>query len=200
MGEDRPRRGDQESFRIMKKQYRQTLLVTLIVVLGVLFDQVVKMLVVSHFDLYDDWAITPWFHICYILNDGMAFGMEWFNKLALTLFRIVAVGALGWYLHHLIWRKPARTSFIATIAFVTAGALGNILDCVFYGKLFQGGEWMYGKVVDMLYFPLIHDSAGNVLFFRPVFNVADSYITCAVIVILLFFVKDLNASLENKEE
>ncbi|MBO5553350.1 MAG: signal peptidase II [Paludibacteraceae bacterium] len=184
----------------MKKQYRQTLLVTLIVVLGVLLDQVVKMLVVSHFDLYDDWAITPWFHICYILNDGMAFGMEWFNKLALTLFRIVAVGALGWYLHHLIWRKPARTSFIATIAFVTAGALGNILDCVFYGKLFQGGEWMYGKVVDMLYFPLIHDSAGNVLFFRPVFNVADSYITCAVIVILLFFVKDLNASLENKEE
>lgn len=184
----------------MKKQYRQTLLVTLIVVLGVLLDQVVKMLVVSHFDLYDDWAITPWFHICYILNDGMAFGMEWFNKLALTFFRIVAVGALGWYLHYLIWRKPARTSFIATIAFVTAGALGNILDCVFYGKLFQGSEWMYGKVVDMLYFPLIHDSAGNVLFFRPVFNVADSYITCAVIVILLFFVKDLNASLENKEE
>ncbi len=183
----------------MKQQQRHVLLVSLIVVLGVLLDQVVKMLVVSHMDLYEDIALTPWFHLCYILNDGMAFGVEWFDKLALTLFRLAAVGALGWYLHRLIWQRPARTSYIATIAFVTAGALGNILDCVFYGKLFQGSEWMYGKVVDMLYFPLIHNSAGEVLFFRPVFNVADSYITCAVIVILLFFTKDLNQSLDNGE-
>ena len=81
-----------------------------------------------------------------------------------------------------------------------AGALGNIVDCVFYGPLFQHGQWFYGKVVDMLYFPLIRNGAGEVLFFRPVFNVADSYITCAVIVILLFFTKDLNASLDKKVE
>lgn len=181
----------------MKKQQRQTILVALIVGLGVLLDQVSKMLVISHMNLYEDIALTGWFHICYILNDGMAFGIEWFSKLVLTLFRIAAVGALGWYLYYLIWKRPARTSYITTVAFVTAGALGNILDCVFYGKLFQGGEWMYGKVVDMLYFPLIHNSAGEVLFFRPVFNVADSYITCAVIAILLFFTKDLNASMDD---
>lgn len=182
----------------MKTTLKKSLLVSLIVVAGVVLDQVVKLYILSHFRLYDDLAVTNWFHICYILNDGMAFGVEWFDKLALTLFRLVAVGLLGWYLHLLIHRRPARTSYLVTIAFVMAGALGNIVDCVCYGKLFQGGEWMYGKVVDMLYFPLIRNGAGDVLFFRPVFNVADSYITCAVIVIILFFTKDLNASLEKE--
>lgn len=180
----------------MKTTLKKSLLVSLIVVAGVVLDQVVKLYVLHHFRLYDDLQVTNWFHICYILNDGMAFGVEWFDKLALTLFRLVAVGLLGWYLHLLIHRRPARTSYLVTIAFVMAGALGNIVDCVCYGKLFQGGEWMYGKVVDMLYFPLIRNGAGEVLFFRPVFNVADSYITCAVIVIILFFTKDLNQSFE----
>ena len=180
----------------MKTTLKKSLLVSLIVVAGVVLDQVVKLYVLHHFRLYDDLQVTNWFHICYILNDGMAFGVEWFDKLALTLFRLVAVGLLGWYLHLLIHRRPARTSYLVTIAFVMAGALGNIVDCVCYGKLFQGGEWMYGKVVDMLYFPLIRNGAGDVLFFRPVFNVADSYITCAVIVIILFFTKDLNQSFE----
>ena len=183
----------------MKPTLKKSLLVSLIVVAGVALDQLVKLYILSHFRLYDDLQVTNWFHICYILNDGMAFGVEWFDKLALTLFRLVAVGLLGWYLHLLIHRRPARTSYLVTIAFVMAGALGNIVDCVCYGKLFQGGEWMYGKVVDMLYFPLIRNGAGEVLFFRPVFNVADSYITCAVIVIILFFTKDLNASLEKDE-
>ena len=182
----------------MKSTLKKSLLVSLIVVAGVVLDQVVKLYVLHHFRLYDDLQVTNWFHICYILNDGMAFGVEWFDKLALTLFRLVAVGLLGWYLHLLIHRRPARTSYLVTIAFVMAGALGNIVDCVCYGKLFQGGEWMYGKVVDMLYFPLIRNGAGEVLFFRPVFNVADSYITCAVIVIILFFTKDLNASFEKE--
>ena len=182
----------------MKSTLKKSLLVSLIVVAGVVLDQVVKLYVLHHFRLYDDLQVTNWFHICYILNDGMAFGVEWFDKLALTLFRLVAVGLLGWYLHLLIHRRPARTSYLVTIAFVMAGALGNIVDCVCYGKLFQGGEWMYGKVVDMLYFPLIRNGAGDVLFFRPVFNVADSYITCAVIVIILFFTKDLNASFEKE--
>ena len=182
----------------MKTEHKRSLLVAAIVVAGVLLDQAVKMYIVSHFQLYEDRPITSWFHICYILNDGMAFGVEWFDKLALTLFRMVAVGLLGWYLHVLINKKPARTSYLVTIAFVTAGAIGNILDCVFYGPLFQNGQWMYGKVVDMLYFPLIRNGAGEVLFFRPVFNVADSYITCAVIVIILFFTKDLNSSLEKE--
>lgn len=78
------------------------------------------------------------------------------------------------------------------------GALGNIVDCVAYGKIFGYAGWLYGKVVDMLYFPLIHNSAGEVLFFRPVFNLADSCITCAVIIILLFYRHDLNDSLSKQ--
>ena len=121
----------------------------------------------------------------------MAFGIQWFSKLALTLFRLLAVGLLGWYIHVLIRKPETKTGYLATIALIIAGAAGNIIDCIFYGKLFQGHDWFYGRVVDMFYFPLIHNSAGEVLFFRPVFNFADSCITCSVIVILLFYMKDL---------
>ena len=122
----------------------------------------------------------------------MAFFIEWFSKLALTLFRLIAVGLLGWYIHPLIYKQHAKTGYNATIAFIIAGALGNIIDCVFYGKLFGYAGWFYGRVVDMFYFPLIRNSAGEVLFFRPVFNFADSCITCAVAVILLFYMKELS--------
>ena len=81
------------------------------------------------------------------------------------------------------------------IALVTAGALGNIIDCVAYGKIFGYAGWFYGKVVDMLYFPLITNDAGECIFFRPVFNIADSCITVAVILIIIFFRKDLDQSL-----
>ena len=189
----------------MKTTLKKSLLVSLIVVAGVVLDQVVKLYILSHFRLYDDLAVTNWFHICYILNDGMAFGVEWFDKLALTLFRLVAVGLLGWYLHLLIHRRPARTSYLVTIAFVMAGALGNIVDCVCYGKLFQGGEWMYGKVVDMFYFPLWTwpdwlPFLGGQVFFRPVFNFADSCITVAVFVILFFYSKQLSADTKKKDQ
>ena len=170
-----------------------------IVLLSVLIDQTIKLYIASHFELGESREVFSWFWLCYIENNGMAFGIEWFSKLALTLFRLLAVGLLGWYIHTLIHKEQARTGFIATIAFIIAGALGNIIDCVCYGKLFQDGGWFYGRVVDMFYFPLIHNRAGEVLFFRPVFNFADSCITCAVAVILLFYLKDLNGSLEKKE-
>ena len=128
----------------------------------------------------------------------MAFGLEWMPKIVLTLFRMVAVVLLGWYIHKLIRRQETPIGYIVTIAFVIAGALGNIIDCVFYGKLLQGGEWFYGKVIDMFYFPLIHNSAGEVLFFKPVFNFADSCITVSVFVILFFYSKQLN--LDSKKE
>ena len=105
---------------------------------------------------------------------------------------VLAVGLLGWYIHGLIRKPEIPTGYIATIAFIIAGALGNIVDCVFYGKLFGYAGWFFGRVVDMFYFPLIHNSAGEVIFFRPVFNFADSCITCAVIIILLFYMKQLN--------
>jgi signal peptidase II len=177
---------------MISKQSKWALMVTGIVVLSLVVDQVIKLYIATHFALGESREITSWFWLCYVENNGMAFGIEWFSKLALTLFRLLAVGLLGWYTHVLINRPETRTGYIATIAFIIAGALGNIIDCIFYGKLFGYADWFYGRVVDMFYFPLIHNKAGEVLFFRPVFNFADSCITCAVAVILLFYMKDLN--------
>ncbi|MBQ3998499.1 MAG: signal peptidase II [Paludibacteraceae bacterium] len=176
----------------------KTILVTAIILLAVVIDQVIKLSIAGHFALGESHEITSWFWLCYIENNGMAFGLEWMPKIVLTLFRMVAVVLLGWYIHKLIRRQETPIGYIVTIAFVIAGALGNIIDCVFYGKLLQGGEWFYGKVIDMFYFPLIHNSAGEVLFFKPVFNFADSCITVSVFVILFFYSKQLN--LDSKKE
>ena len=159
---------------------------------AVVLDQIIKLLIVRNFALGESHEITSWFWLCFVENNGMAFGIEWFSKLALTLFRLLAVGLLGWYIHVLIRKPQTPDGYIGCIAFIIAGALGNIVDCVFYGKLFGYAGWFYGRVVDMFYFPLIRNSAGEVLFFRPVFNFADSCITCAVAVIVLFYMKELN--------
>lgn len=187
------------------------ILVSAIVAVAVIVDQIVKCYVKLHFRLGEMVEVFPWFQICFVENDGMAFGIEWFDKMFLTLFRILAVGALGWYTHSLIKHK-VNVGYLVVIACVMAGALGNIVDCLFYGLIFSPstpytiatlvpfGEgyapFFYGKVVDMLYFPLIHDAAGYVLFFRPVFNIADSFITCSVIAIMLFYRQTLNDSLD----
>jgi signal peptidase II len=166
--------------------------VTGIVVGAVLIDQAIKLYIATHYELGESHEVFSWFWICFVENNGMAFGIEWFSKLALTLFRLLAVVLLSWYLHVQIRKQETKTGYIATIAFIIAGALGNIIDCIFYGKLFGYAGWFYGRVVDMFYFPLIHNSAGEVVFFRPVFNFADSCITCAVAVILLFYMKEMN--------
>lgn len=175
-------------------------LVTAIVLLSVGIDQAIKFWIAGHFSVGESLPITSWFWLCYVENNGMAFGIEWFSKLALTLFRLAAVGLLGYYIHLLIHKYHARTGYIATIAFIIAGALGNIIDCVCYGKIFGYAGWMYGRVIDMFYFPLIRNSAGEVLFFRPVFNFADSCITVSVFVIVLFYLKDLNQTLDSPKE
>ncbi len=172
-------------------------LVTGIVLGALVIDQAIKLYIATHYALGESHEVFSWFWLCFVENNGMAFGIEWFSKLALTLFRLVAVGLLGWYIHTLIYKQQAPTGYIATIAFIIAGALGNIIDCVFYGKLFGYAGWFYGRVVDMFYFPLIRNSAGEVIFFRPVFNFADSCITCAVAVILLFYLKEMNGKNEN---
>ena len=181
--------GETESIRRSKSQ---VWLVIAIVLGSLIIDQAIKLYIATHFALGESHEVTSWFWLCFVENNGMAFGIEWFSKLALTLFRLLAVGLLGWYIHTLIHKQEAKTGYVATIAFIIAGALGNIIDCVFYGKLFGYAGWFYGKVVDMFYFPLIRNSAGEVLFFRPVFNFADSCITCAVAVILLLYMKELN--------
>ena len=190
--------GETES---VKRSQSRIWLVVGIVVGAVLIDQLIKLYIATHFELGESREVFSWFWLCYIENNGMAFGIEWFSKLALSLFRLLAVGLLGWYVDTLLRKPETPVGYIATIAFIIAGALGNILDCVFYGKLFGYAGWFYGRVVDMFYFPLIRNSAGEVLFFRPVFNFADSCITCAVAVILLFYLKELNrdTGTKNKE-
>jgi signal peptidase II len=170
-------------------------LVAGIVLLALVLDQVSKVYIKTHFELGEAREVFSWFWIVFVENNGMAFGIEWFSKLLLTLFRIVAVGILGWYVHTMIHKQQVRVGYLATVAMVIAGALGNIIDCVCYGKIWEYADWFHGKVVDMLYFPLIRNAAGEVLFFRPVFNIADSFITVAVFLIILFYRKDLDDSL-----
>ena len=179
-------------------------------------DQASKIYVKMNFALGEHVEVFSWFKIYFIENNGMAFGMEIISKLFLTLFRIVAVGVLAFYIRKLI-KKEVRTGYILTISLVLAGAAGNIIDSVFYGLLFStsniygqvatflptGGGYaslFHGKVVDMLYFPIIKNSLGETIFFSPIFNVADSAISVAVCIILIFFRKELNDSLETKKE
>jgi signal peptidase II len=187
----------------------------LLIILVLLVDQASKIFIKLNFTIGDHVNIFSWFQIFFIENNGMAFGMEIFGKLFLTLFRIVAVCGLGYFIHVLI-RKNARAGYILSVALLLAGAAGNIFDSVFYGVLFSestvsqaanflpetGGyaPLLHGKVVDMLYFPIIKNDMGETLFFSPVFNIADSAITIAVAIILIFFRKDLNESLETKKE
>jgi signal peptidase II len=153
-----------------------------------------------------------WFLIHFTENNGMAFGLEFggsFGKLFLSLFRIILVGGIGWYLFHLVKTK-AHPGMITCFSLIFAGAIGNIIDSAFYGLIFSDGDaelsklfsaeggygtFLHGRVVDMLYFPLIEGhfpqwfpvwGGEEFLFFRPIFNIADSSISIGVIALLLF--------------
>lgn len=186
----------------------------LLIFIVLLIDQVSKIYIKLNFVLGESIYVFDWFRIYFIENNGMAFGLEIIGKLFLTIFRIIAVAGLAYFIHYLV-KKQARQGFILAIALLLAGAAGNIIDSVFYGVLFtdsyghlatflpEGGGYaplFYGKVVDMLYFPIIKNSAGETLFFSPVFNIADSAITVAAGIILIFFRKDLNEHLDSKKE
>ena len=173
--------------------------------------------------LYDSIRVTDWFHIYFIENNGMAFGMELFGKLFLTLFRIVAAGFIGYYLAMLI-RKNMKFGYIVTISLIFAGALGNIIDSVFYGVIFDhsygqvatlfpsgGGyaSFLNVKVVDMLYFPLFSTvlpdwlpiwGGNEFLFFRFIFNVADSAVCVGGFLLLLFYRTTLSKSMEDMQK
>ncbi|MDD3078676.1 MAG: lipoprotein signal peptidase [Paludibacter sp.] len=186
----------------------------ILIVLVLIIDQTSKIFIKLNFALGDHYDVFSWFQIFFIENNGMAFGMEIIGKLFLTLFRIIAVAGLAYFIHRLI-KKGARQGFILSISLLLAGAAGNIFDSLFYGILFSesttsyvanfmpetGGyaPFLYGKVVDMLYFPIIKGADGHTIFFSPVFNIADSAITIAVAIILIFFRKELNESLETKK-
>jgi signal peptidase II len=197
----------------------------ILIILVLLIDQISKIWVKLNMTIGQSYEVIGKFvQIHFIENNGMAYGMEFggeFGKLLLTLFRIIAVGAIGYGLHYMVKKKYNR-GFILNIALIFAGALGNIIDSTFYGLIFSESTWydkaslfptgggyatlFHGKVVDMLYFPLINGTfpswlrfwgGQEFLFFRPVFNIADSAISVGVVLILLFQKKYFK---EEKEE
>lgn len=181
------------------------------IVIGLLvLDQIVKLSVKTTMTLGESHNVLgDWFRWCFVENEGAAFGMSLggnYGKLILSLFRIVAIGALAWFVGHLRKQK-APTGVVIGFVMILAGAIGNMIDSAFYGLIFsestftsvaqllpEGGGYapfLHGKVVDMLYFPLFHwpewlPLIGGDLFFSPVFNFADSYITIAVFYLLIF--------------
>ena len=166
--------------------------------------------------LHESIHITDWFYILFIENNGMAFGMQLGSKIVLSLFRVCAIAVLGYY----IWievGKKARTGYIVSLAMVLAGAAGNLIDCMFYGLIFNNSSEFYqsyfvpfgtgyapflmGKVVDMFYFPLIETEwplwmpfvgGDHFVFFSPVFNFADASISVSVVLLLLFYREEIS--------
>lgn len=185
------------------KIYKYFLLALFVIIL----DQTSKILVHEHMSLGQEIKIIGegqyGFRLHYLLNPGMALGIRWeneFGKLALTLFRIVAMFVIGYYLFKMAL-KGAHAGFLWCMALILGGAVGNVIDSTFYGVLFDNHlansptPWFHGQVIDMLFFPLFEFDwptwvpkigGDNFLFFSPVFNVADSSIFVGVVIILIF--------------
>ena len=173
-----------------------------LVILGalmVVIDQIIKVLVKTNMDLGESVdVIGEWFKLNFVLNDGMAFGMAFggvWGKLLLSLFRVVLAGGLIWWLSKLIKKPDTPVGALVGLTLITAGAVGNIIDCFFYGMIWPetvmpGAPFamMFGQVVDMFYFPLFdYDFWGfKGTFFGAVFNFADACVTCGAIYLILF--------------
>ncbi len=155
----------------------------------VVIDQIVKLLVKTNMDLGEQiYLIGEWCRLCFVENEGMAFGMSFggaVGKLLLSLFRLCLSGALIWWIRSLLKKGTTPTGVLVGLTMITAGAVGNIIDCLFYGLIWDYAPFMFGKVVDMFYFPLIR-SGERVIFFSPVFNFADSCVTVGAFYLLLF--------------
>ncbi len=192
----------------------------IIIFLILIADQVLKIYIKTTMSIGDEIVVFKnWFILHFVENNGMAFGFEFageYGKMFLSIFRIIAVVAIGWYLFKLAKRKDIPFGFIFSISLILAGAIGNIIDSLFYGMIFEesyghvssifpeGGGYagfLHGKVVDMFYFPLIQGHypqwvplvGGNeFIFFRPVFNIADSSITVGIFSVLIFYRRFFN--------
>ncbi|MDR2810716.1 MAG: lipoprotein signal peptidase [Tannerellaceae bacterium] len=195
----------------------------LIIILLLVLDQTLKIWIKTHMQLHESIKITSWFYIYFTENPGMAFGIEIIGKLPLTLFRIVVVIFFAYYLYKVV-KDNYKFSYIACVALIFSGAIGNIVDSVFYGVLFdhsagqvatflpEGGgyaNWLHGKVVDMFYFPLIDVilpewipvwGGQNFIFFRPIFNLADSTICVGVFILFICYRHTLSKSLSKEDE
>lgn len=194
-----------------------------IVIAILLIDQIIKIEVKTNMTLGEAKRVTDWFYIEFIENNGMAYGMKFINKLVLSLFRLFAIGFISYYLAKIIKKNEAPIGYIVLIAMVLAGAAGNLIDCLFYGLIFDAstpftvsqfvpfGEgystFLHGKVVDMFYFPIIQTTwpewmpyvgGSEYVFFSPVFNFADACISVGVVTLLLFYRKQLEVLFSNK--
>lgn len=169
------------------------------------------------YNCYEIDVLGNWFKLHYLLNPGMAFGIKWnseFGKLALTVFRIVAMAGISYYLVQM-WKKKAHHGFLVCLSLILGGAIGNVVDSTFYGVFLDNApensptKWFHGQVIDMLYFPLFNFDwpqwvpflgGRNFEFFSPVFNLADSSIFIGVVIILLFQKRYFKETLEGNEE
>ena len=199
----------------MQRKKAQALTVALTIPILLLADQVIKISVKTSMFLHESQRVTDWFYILFTENRGMAFGMELFDKLFLTSFRIIAVVALSWYIIRRI-RLGVQWGFLVCLTLILAGAAGNIIDCLFYGMIFDAPQppavaqfvpWgtgyapmMMGRVVDMFYFPLVEWDwpswlpfwgGEHFIFFSPIFNFADACISCGCIAMILFCYKQI---------
>ncbi|MCQ2171575.1 MAG: signal peptidase II [Bacteroidales bacterium] len=171
-----------------------------LIVLGIILvviDQVIKVLVKTNMSLGERIPlIGQWCQLCFVENEGMAFGMAFggkIGKFCLSLFRVVLSGFLIWWIRSLDRKPTTPTGALVGLSLITAGAIGNIIDCFFYGIIWDYAPLMFGRVVDMFWFPIIR-TAEKVIFFSPVFNFADSCVTVGTIYLILFqwkfFLKD----------
>ena len=189
--------------------------ISLLVILLLVIDQVIKFAVKLNMTIGESIPVFgDWFQICFIENNGMAFGMQFggsVGKLALSLFRVVLIGFIIVYLRKLIKKAGTPTGVLVGLSLVLVGAIGNVVDCLFYGEIFSASTYsqvaqlfppdggytgfLYGKVVDMFYFPIIDTvlpewvpfyGGEHFIFFRPIFNFADACISVSVIYMLLF--------------
>lgn len=200
-------------------------LAAIIIVAVIIIDQCVKIWVKTHFYYGEELQITSWFRLLFIENNGMAFGMELGSKMLLTWFRIIAVIGFVYYLFKIRRRTDLPRGYVACISLITAGAAGNVIDCIFYGVIFNApafpevaqlfppdggyGTLFHGRVVDMFYFPLCEWNwpqwmpiAGgeHFVFFQPIFNVADAALSVSVIVLIIFYAKHLSGAEEKTED
>jgi signal peptidase II len=177
---------------------KKLLLPFLLVLAIILIDQWTKLYIKNHFFIGEEINVLGnWFKLHFTENYGMAFGFEFGGKMGkvfLTMFRIIFVAGIFWYILDLI-KKQAGTTYVLAWAMIAAGAIGNIIDSVFYGVFFQYDTWFHGRVVDMFYFPLFRTIipqwfpfwAGEEFeFFRPVFNIADAAISIGFVLILIY--------------